>query len=118
MGRIEKTVFLSYRRTNGPWALAIFQDLTYHGFDVFFDFNGIGSGDFEGVIVENIRDRAHFVVLLTRRRWSGAASLETCFVPRLRWRSATSAISFRSCWKASISIVRASRVNLRVRWRR
>jgi len=27
MERIEKTVFLSYRRTNFPWALAIFQDL-------------------------------------------------------------------------------------------
>lgn len=75
MGRIEKTVFLSYRRTNGPWALAIFQDLTYHGFDVFFDFNGIGSGDFEGVIVENIRDRAHFVVLLT------PSALERCSEP-------------------------------------
>src|SRR5262245_50501195 len=38
MGRIEKSVFLSYRRTNAPWALAIFQDLTHHGYDVFYDF--------------------------------------------------------------------------------
>src|SRR5271170_7394213 len=75
MGRIEKTVFLSYRRTNAPWALAIFQDLTYHGYDVFFDFNGIASGDFEGVIVENIRDRAHFIVLLT------PSALERCDEP-------------------------------------
>ncbi len=75
MGRIEKTVFLSYRRTNAPWALAIFQDLTYHGYDVFFDFNGIASGDFEGVIVENIRDRAHFIVLLT------PSALERCNEP-------------------------------------
>ena len=28
MERIEKTVFISYRRTNFPWALAIFQDLS------------------------------------------------------------------------------------------
>jgi proteic killer suppression protein len=41
MGRIEKTVFISYRRTNIPWALAIFQNLTQFGYDVFFDFSGI-----------------------------------------------------------------------------
>ncbi len=50
MGRIEKTIFLSYRRTNVPWAIAISQNLTHHGYDVFFDFNGIASGDFERVI--------------------------------------------------------------------
>ena len=75
MGRIEKTVFLSYRRTNAPWALAISQNLTHHGYDVFFDFNGIASGDFEGVILENIRARAHFVVLLT------PSALERCGEP-------------------------------------
>ena len=63
--RVEKTVFLSYRRTNVPWALAIFQHLTVHGYDVFFDFTGIASGDFEQIILENIRARAHFLVLLT-----------------------------------------------------
>ena len=65
MGRIEKTVFISYRRTNAFGALAIFQDLTQHGYDVFFDFNGIPSGDFEAVILENVRARAHFLILLT-----------------------------------------------------
>ena len=65
MGRIEKTVFISYRRTNAPWALAVFQYLTQHGYDVFFDYNGIASGDFERVILENIAARAHFVLLLT-----------------------------------------------------
>jgi hypothetical protein len=49
MVRVEKTVFISYRRTNVPWALAVFQHLTHHGFDVFFDFMGIASGDFERV---------------------------------------------------------------------
>src|SRR4051794_16237870 len=65
MERIEKTVFISYRRTNIPWALAIFQNLTQHGYDVFFDYNGIASGDFERVILGNIVARAHFLVLLT-----------------------------------------------------
>jgi tetratricopeptide (TPR) repeat protein len=72
MGRVEKTVFISYRRTNFPWAVAIFQDLTQHGYDVFFDFKGISSGDFESVILENIRARAHFLVLLT------PSALERC----------------------------------------
>jgi hypothetical protein len=37
-GRIEKTVFISYRRDDVAWAQSIFQDLTHHGYDVFFDF--------------------------------------------------------------------------------
>ena len=69
---IEKTVFISYRRTNVPWALAIFQNLSQHGYDVFFDFNGIASGDFESVILGNINARAHFLVLLT------PSALERC----------------------------------------
>jgi tetratricopeptide (TPR) repeat protein len=65
MERIEKTVFISYRRTNISWALAIFQNLTQHGYDVFFDYKGLSSGDFERVISANITARAHFLVLLT-----------------------------------------------------
>jgi len=72
MGRIEKTVFISYRRTNLPWALAIYQNLTAHGYDVFFDFDSIPSGDFEQVIIGNIRARAHFLVVLT------PSALERC----------------------------------------
>ena len=72
MGRIEKTVFISYRRTNAPWALAVFQHLTQHGYDVFFDYNGVASGDFERVILENIAARAHFLLLLT------PSALERC----------------------------------------
>ena len=75
MERVEKTVFLSYRRTNVPWALAIFQNLTQHGYDVFFDFNGIAGGDFERVILGNITARAHFLVLLT------PSALERCNEP-------------------------------------
>jgi tetratricopeptide (TPR) repeat protein len=75
MDRIEKTVFLSYRRTNFPWALAIFQSLTQHGYDVFFDYDGIASGDFEQVILGNITARAHFLVVLT------PSALERCHEP-------------------------------------
>jgi hypothetical protein len=76
MGRIEKTVFISYRRTDDSWALAIFQDLTQHGYDAFIDYDGIASGNFETVILENIRARAHFLVLLT------PTALERCSEPK------------------------------------
>ncbi|OYT17979.1 MAG: hypothetical protein CCU26_19150 [Nitrospira sp. UW-LDO-01] len=75
MTRVEKTVFISYRRTNAFIALAISQNLTQHGFDVFIDYQGIGSGDFEKIILENIRARAHFLVILT------PSSLERCDTP-------------------------------------
>src|SRR3954452_11128436 len=75
MERIEKTVFICYRRTNIPWALAIFQNLTQHGYDVFFDYNGIASGDFERIILANIPAHAHFLVLLT------PSALERCDDP-------------------------------------
>jgi tetratricopeptide (TPR) repeat protein len=76
MARVEKTVFISYRRTNAPWALAIYQNLNNNGYDVFFDFNGIASGDFESVILGNIKARAHFIVLLT------PSALERCNEPK------------------------------------
>jgi TIR domain len=76
VGHIEKTVFISYRRTDIPWALAIFENLTKHGYDVFFDFSGLASGDFERVILENIRARAHFLVVLT------PTALERCDDPK------------------------------------
>ena len=65
MPRIEKTIFISYRRTNAPWALAIYQHLTQHGYDVFFDYQSVASGDFEQVILQAIKARAHFIVVLT-----------------------------------------------------
>jgi TIR domain len=50
--------------------------LTQHGYNAFFDYEGIASGDFENVILENIRARAHFLVLLT------PSALERCSEPR------------------------------------
>ncbi|MBE0683383.1 MAG: SUMF1/EgtB/PvdO family nonheme iron enzyme [Anaerolineales bacterium] len=65
MARIEKTIFISYRRKDVAWALAVYQDLTHRGYDVFFDFTNIPSGDFEQNILSNIKARAHFVLILT-----------------------------------------------------
>lgn len=75
MARIEKTVFISYRRTNLPWALCIYQNLTQNGYDVFFDYQSIDSGSFETAILDNIRARAHFVLILT------PSALERCKNP-------------------------------------
>jgi len=75
MARIEKTVFISYRRVNRWVALAVFKDLTQHGYDVFVDYDGIASGDFERAIIDNIWARAHFVLLLT------PVALERCDDP-------------------------------------
>lgn len=65
MARIEKTVFISYRRTDVYTALAVYQELSRLGYDVFFDYTSIPSGDFEQIIVSNIKARAHFVLILT-----------------------------------------------------
>src|SRR5690606_38062348 len=75
MGRIEKTVFISYRRTNFYTALAVYQYLTQHGYDVFFDYQSIDSGDFTKAILENIEARAHFVLILS------PSELERCNQP-------------------------------------
>ena len=74
-GRIENTVFISYRRANLPWALNIYQDLTHHGYDVFFDYQSIDSGDFDKIILDNIKARAHFVIVLT------TSALDRCQEP-------------------------------------
>jgi len=73
--RIEKTVFISYRRTNFWTALAVFQNLYANGYDVFFDYKSIPSGDFEQVITENVKSRAHFIVILS------PSALERCNEP-------------------------------------
>jgi tetratricopeptide (TPR) repeat protein len=49
--------------------------LTYHNYDAFFDYESIDSGDFEQVLIGNIRARAHFLVLLT------PSALERCVNP-------------------------------------
>jgi tetratricopeptide (TPR) repeat protein len=73
--RVEKTVFISYRRTNVAWALAVYQNLSKQGYDVFFDYSSINSGNFEQIIIDNIKSRAHFLVILT------PSALERCDEP-------------------------------------
>jgi hypothetical protein len=65
MAGIEKTVFLSYRRKDSYQALAVYQYLTGRQYDVFLDYTHIPSGDFEQIIVSNIKARAHFILILT-----------------------------------------------------
>jgi hypothetical protein len=62
----------SCRRLMG---LAVFQNLTQDGYDVFIVYYGIASGNFETIILENIRARAHFLLLLT------PTALERCGDP-------------------------------------
>ncbi|MBL8133556.1 MAG: tetratricopeptide repeat protein [Anaerolineae bacterium] len=62
--QIEKTIFISYRRTSYYTALNVFHALKGRGYDVFFDFESIDSGSFEQVILNQIRARAHFVLIL------------------------------------------------------
>ena len=57
----------------GRWRSS--QNLTHNGYDVFFDYTGLASGDFESVILDNIHSRAHFLVLLT------PSALERCGEP-------------------------------------
>lgn len=65
MLRIEKTIFISYRRADVYTALAVYENLKNQGYDVFFDYRSISSGDFEQIITSNIRARAHFLLILT-----------------------------------------------------
>src|SRR5688572_29971374 len=67
MSQVENTVFISYRRTSSShgWALAIWQNLMQHDYDVFIDYRSLASGDFAQQILENIRTRAHVLILLT-----------------------------------------------------
>ncbi|MDX2077128.1 MAG: tetratricopeptide repeat protein [bacterium] len=75
MPQIEKSVFISYRRTNIFHARATFQDLRAHQYDVFMDYETMNAGDFEQIILNQIKARAHFLVILT------PSALERCVDP-------------------------------------
>jgi formylglycine-generating enzyme required for sulfatase activity len=65
MAQIENTVFISYRRPDAFTPLAVYGNLKNRGYDVFFDYTSVHSGDFEQIITANIRARAHFILILT-----------------------------------------------------
>lgn len=64
-GKIEKTVFISYRRATPYHARAVYQDLKQHRYDVFLDVQSVNSGEFKQIILRQIEARSHFVIVLT-----------------------------------------------------
>jgi tetratricopeptide (TPR) repeat protein len=66
MSTVDKTVFISYRRSTSKYIAAyVFNDLRQHEFDVFWDVSSINSGRFESILFNQIAARTHFVVILT-----------------------------------------------------
>jgi tetratricopeptide (TPR) repeat protein len=72
--RIEKTVFICYRRANFYTALAVFKDLEAHGYDVFLDYRSISSGDWRQFILDDISARAHFLIILAPSMLAGCVN--------------------------------------------
>src|SRR5438270_3166100 len=73
---MDSSVFISYRRdVSGYPARAVFQDHHYNGINAFLDIQSIDSGEFEGVILNQIAARPYFLVLLA------PGSLERCDQP-------------------------------------
>ena len=64
--RRSKSVFINYRRMDVMTARAVYENLTKHGYDCFLDCENIGNGSFEAIICQQIKDRDHFVVILTK----------------------------------------------------
>lgn len=63
---MTNSTFLSYRRTASEYlALALWQNLTAAGVDVFFDVETIGAGRFDTVILREVQTRRYFVPILT-----------------------------------------------------
>jgi len=73
---VQKTVFISYRRTNIYTARAVYQTLKQHDYDVFLDYDSIDNGSFERIILSQIRARGHFLLILT------PDTLERCTSPQ------------------------------------
>ncbi len=72
----HKTVFISYRRKISPYiARAIFEHLNAHNYNVFMDVESMGPGLFGDIILNQIKARAHFLVILS------PGSLENCVNP-------------------------------------
>ncbi|MDY0075343.1 MAG: toll/interleukin-1 receptor domain-containing protein, partial [Acholeplasmataceae bacterium] len=64
-------VFISYRRIDGVYpALLLFRDLVDSGYDVFFDFDSIRSGEFPQAIEEGIKGCIDFIMLVTKEAFS------------------------------------------------
>ena len=73
-GKVEKSVFISYRRSNPYHARAVYQHLKTKGFDVFLDVDSIDSGAFDQIILNQVKARAHFLIVLTMCRLMNSKS--------------------------------------------
>lgn len=66
MSNTQKSVFISYRRDVSQYiARSVFQYLEQNDYDVFMDVEGIDSGRFDNIIMNQIEARPHFVLILT-----------------------------------------------------
>ena len=66
MRRTHKTVFICYRRKDNGTAHNIYQALhKLLGYDVFIDYEGLKSGKFGSALMQQIRARAHFLIIIT-----------------------------------------------------
>jgi tetratricopeptide (TPR) repeat protein len=64
--RESNAVFLSYRREVSQYlAMALWQNLTERGIDVFYDFESIAAGDFEQIIMSQIAARPYMMPVLS-----------------------------------------------------
>lgn len=65
MSNNNNSVFISYRRDDSvDWARNIYFDLKNHDFDVFFDIESLKNGRFRERILDEIKARTHFLLLL------------------------------------------------------
>ena len=76
MSGAEKKVFISYRRSaSRHLARLIALDLRAHGYDVFLDVDTIHNGEFDRIVLAQIAERMHFVLVLS------PGALERCPLP-------------------------------------
>ena len=76
MAEQSNAVFISYRRdVGGMIAMALYQHLTQHGVDAFYDIESIRAGQFDTIILNQIAARPYFILVLT------PGTLERCDDP-------------------------------------
>ena len=65
-GEPSNEVFISYRReVGGILALALYQNLSEHGLNAFYDIESIRAGQFDTIIHNQIAARPYFLLVLT-----------------------------------------------------
>ncbi len=63
---MDNSIFISYRRsTSAYFARAVYQDLRDYHFDVFMDVESIDQGQFDTIILNQIKARPYFLIILS-----------------------------------------------------